>query len=109
MNRMMWAVLLVKQKHQCQSFQAVTYKQPNLTVNYNLHSARLVLADMELCLSFGHCFSLLSCRLAMRKLAKRPGNVELGSWASKRFLACDGSDLTHFLVGLREADNVLWR
>lgn len=52
MNRMMWAVLLVKQKHQCQSFQAVTYKQPNLTVNYNLHSARLVLADMELCLSF---------------------------------------------------------
>ena len=51
MNRMMWAVLLVKQKHQCQSFQAVTYKQPNLTVNYNLHLARLVLADMELCLS----------------------------------------------------------
>lgn len=30
--------------------QAVTYKQPNLTVNYNLHSAPLVLADMELCL-----------------------------------------------------------
>lgn len=52
MNRMMWAVLLVKQKHQCQSFQAVIYKQPNLTVNYNLHSARLVLADMELCLSY---------------------------------------------------------
>ena len=70
MNRMMWAVLLVKQKHQCQSFQAVTYKQPNLTVNYNLHSARLVLGDMELCLSFAHCFSLLSCRSAMRKSAK---------------------------------------
>lgn len=85
MNRMMWAVLLVKQKHQCQSFQAVIYKQPNLTVNYNLHSARLVLPDMELCLTFGPFVELVLAapiRHSDEQISvKRPGNVQLGSCA----------------------------
>lgn len=85
MNRMMWAVLLVKQKHQCQSFQAVTYKQPNLIVNYNLHSARLVLADMELCLSFDALLCAAPVWLSDEKSAKHPGNVQLGPCASKDF------------------------
>lgn len=109
MNRMMWAVLLVKQKHQCQSFQAVTYKQPNLTVNYNLHSARLVLADMELCLGFVARLCAAPVWLSDEQIGKTSRKRSTGALCLKRFLACDGSDLTNFLVGLREADNVLWR
>lgn len=85
--------------------QAVT---DNLTVNYNLHSAPLVLADMELCFSFVARLIVAPFCLPDEQIGKTLQKHKAESSSIERFLACDGSDLTNFLVGLREADNVLW-